>query len=207
MTIAQSLISFILAAGLLTITPGLDTALVLRTAMAEGPASAIKAALGVICGCLAWGAGVAVGLGVLLTAAPLAYQAVKWAGVSYLFWLGLQLLRRPRTALTTQAEAAAPGSANWFRKGMLQNLLNPKVGVFYISFLPQFIPAAVSPGYYTFFLAVIHGTLDVLWFGALILATQPLARLLQKPASIRLIDRFTGCAFIAFGTKLALARR
>jgi threonine/homoserine/homoserine lactone efflux protein len=207
MTIAQSLISFIFAAGLLTITPGLDTALVLRTAMAEGAASAIKAALGVICGCLAWGAAVAVGLGVLLTAAPLAYQAVKWAGVCYLLWLGVQLLRRPRATLATSPEAASPGRANWFRKGMLQNLLNPKVGVFYISFLPQFIPAAVSPGFYTFFLAVIHGTLDVLWFGALILATQPLARLLQRPASIRLIDRFTGCAFIAFGAKLALARR
>jgi threonine/homoserine/homoserine lactone efflux protein len=148
MTTAQALIAFGLAAGLLTITPGLDTALVLRTAAAEGWRRAAAVAVGIGLGCLAWGAAAAFGAGALLVASHAAYTILKWAGAAYLVWLGVNLLRKPRAAFDAGAgagEAALGGLAAALAKGFWNNLLNPKVGVFYVSFLPQFIPTGASP--------------------------------------------------------------
>jgi threonine/homoserine/homoserine lactone efflux protein len=209
-SISQSLISFVLAAGLLTITPGLDSALVLRTAATEGASRAIRAGLGIVVGCLVWGAVVAVGLGALLAASEIAFTVLKWVGVAYLSWLGLQLICRPRSQLTVSTDLDPRHvklRRGWFWKGLLQNLLNPKVGVFYVSFLPQFVPSSVSPGPYTFLLAAIHGGLGLVWFGILIVATRPIVGVLRRPGVLRAMDRLTGGVFIAFGAKLALSRR
>src|ERR1700749_2154351 len=105
-TLLASLAAFSVAAGLLTITPGLDTALVLRTAAVEGPKRAALAALGIGCGCLVWGAGVALGLGALLQASALAFTALKWAGAAYLVWLGINLIRKPRERFDLGARPA-----------------------------------------------------------------------------------------------------
>src|SRR5687767_5685693 len=115
--LAQSLTAFTFAAALLTITPGLDTALVLRTAAAEGARRALAAALGICLGCLAWGALVAVGLGMLLQASELAYLALKWIGAAYLLWLGLRLIFGRREAGAGDPEPAP--RANWFLRGLL----------------------------------------------------------------------------------------
>ena len=97
--LASSIVAFTAAATLLTVTPGLDTALVLRTAAVEGPRRALMAGLGICLGCLAWGAIVALGLGILLHASHFAYTMLKWAGAFYLVWLGVQLLLSKRDAL------------------------------------------------------------------------------------------------------------
>jgi threonine/homoserine/homoserine lactone efflux protein len=210
MTVSQSLISFVVAAGLLTITPGLDSALVLRTAATEGASRAILAGFGIIAGCLVWGAVVAVGLGALLAASEIAYTVLKWIGVAYLSWLGLQLICRPRSELpvaTGLDSRYVKRRSGWFWKGLFQNLLNPKVGVFYVSFLPQFVPSSVSAGPYTFLLAAIHGGLGLAWFGVLIVATRPIVRVLRRPKVLRAMDRLMGGVFLAFGAKLALSRR
>ena len=208
MTVTESLIGFALAAGLLTITPGLDTALVLRTAAVEGARSAVQAGLGILTGCLVWGAAVALGLGALLTASALAFNVLKWVGALYLLWLGINLLLRPRSAFTVAVVAGRVTSAgNWLRRGLLTNLLNPKIGVFYVSFLPQFLPAHVTAGPYIFLLALLHAVMGIAWFAVLISATRPIARLLQRPATVRRLDRLTGLVFVGFGVKLALARR
>jgi threonine/homoserine/homoserine lactone efflux protein len=202
--LAPSLITFAFAAALLTVTPGLDTALVLRTA-AEGPRRAFAAALGICLGCLAWGALVAVGLGMLLEASELAYVALKWTGAAYLLYLGLRLLLVPRDDAGTGG--APPPRANWFVRGLLTNLLNPKVGAFYVSFLPQFIPAGASVPATTLLLAAIHAALGLLWFALLIGATRPLARLLRDSRIVRALDRLTGGVLIFFGLKLAFSRQ
>ena len=200
----QSLIAFTLAAALLTVTPGLDTALVLRTAAAEGARRAFAAALGICLGCLAWGALVAVELGILLEASELAYLALKWIGAAYLLYLGLRLILVARDDSGTGE--LPPARANWFVRGLLTNLLNPKVGAFYVSFLPQFIPAGASVPPTTLLLAAIHSGLGLLWFLLLIGATRPLARLLRSGPLVRGLDRLTGGVLIFFGLKLAFSR-
>ena len=209
MTTAQSLIAFGLAAGLLTITPGLDTALVLRTAAAEGWRRASAVAVGIGVGCLAWGAAAAFGAGALLVASQTAYTILKWAGAAYLVWLGVNLLRRPRERFETGTDAPPPsgGLAAALAKGFWNNLLNPKVGVFYVSFLPQFIPAGASPAAFGLLLAAMHVVMGLAWAGGLILATAPIAKALRRPGVVRGLDRVTGGVFVAFGLRIALERR
>lgn len=213
MTITQSLIAYSIAAGLLTITPGLDTALVLRTAAVQGSRHAALAGLGIVSGCLIWGSAVALGLGALLSASQLAFTVLKWAGAAYLVWLGLHLLLMPRSRFEVDAPAAdsspkrRPRRDGWLRRGLLTNLLNPKVGVFYVSFLPQFVPAHVAAAPYIFLLAALHALMGLAWFAALILATRPIGRFLKRAATVRVLDRLTGLVFVGFGVKLATARQ
>jgi threonine/homoserine/homoserine lactone efflux protein len=207
-TTAQALLTFCVAAGLLTLTPGLDTALVLRTAASEGPRRAGLAALGVGLGCLVWGAAAALGAGALLAASHAAYTALKWAGAAYLLWIGLNLLLKPRARFEPGAAIAATGGdLAALRRGLLTNLLNPKVGVFYISFLPQFVPAGANPAAFAFGLAVIHVVMGLAWAAGLIAATAPLAGLLRRGAVVRGLDRVTGAVFVGFGLRLVLDRR
>ena len=208
MTVVQALLAFSVAAALLTVTPGLDTALVLRTAAVEGPKRAAFAGLGIIAGCLVWGAAVALGLGVLLEASTLAFNLLKWAGAAYLVWLGIGLILKPRERFDLAAPEGPRGDDfAWMRRGFLTNLLNPKVGVFYISFLPQFLPQGVPGGPFIFLLAALHGAMSVFWFAALIAATRPIAGALQRAPVVRWLDRLTGGVFLAFGVRLALERR
>ncbi|HZZ31207.1 MAG TPA: LysE family translocator [Phenylobacterium sp.] len=208
MTVFQALLAFSVAAGLLTLTPGLDTALVLRTAAVEGPKRAGLAAIGIGGGCLVWGAAAALGLAALLQASALAFNVLKWAGAAYLVWLGIGMLLRPRDRFEVgAADATGAGALAWLRKGFLTNLLNPKVGVFYVSFLPQFLPKGVAPAPFVFLLASLHVLMGLIWFAALIAATQPIARMLKTPAVVRWLDRATGLVFLGFGARLALERR
>lgn len=207
---AANLAAFALAAALLTLTPGLDTALVLRVAVAEGRGRAMLAALGIALGCLCWGIAAAIGLGALLTASEALYTLIKWAGAVYLVWLGIGLLRHPRRAVGVGAAAAAPagrGGFGWLARGLVTNLLNPKVGVFYISFLPQFIPAGSNATVAALLLALIHVAMGPAWFALLLTLGKPLTGRLRRPEIVARLDRLTGAVFVAFGLRLALERR
>ncbi|KML71582.1 LysE family translocator [Pectobacterium peruviense] len=207
MTLTESLIAFTFAAMLLTLTPGLDTALILRTATVEGSKKAFHAAFGINVGCLIWGAMVAFGLGTLIAASELAYNILKWCGAAYLCWLGLQMILKPRTELVMTASQTTSKHQNWFLRGMLGNVLNPKVGVFYVSFLPQFIPAGHSVVLWTYLLVLIHVFIGTLWSTTLIAATCPLARFLRRGSVVKWMDRTTGVVFLAFAARLAFSRR
>ena len=216
MTLTQSLLTFTVAAALLAATPGIDTALVLRALVASGARRALLAALGIAAGCLVWGAVVALGLGALLTASALAFNLLKAVGAAYLLWQGVKLLlRRSGTGLTqtsdstdstdpVAASTGAQGSAFW--SGFLTNVLNPKVGVFYVTLLPQFVVPDVPAGPYIFALAGIHVGLSLLWFVLLIAAARPLQRWLARPRVQTALDRITGGVFVAFGLRLVVAQ-
>jgi len=206
MTIADNLLAFTFAATLLTITPGLDTALVLRTATVEGKREGFRVALGINLGCLLWGAAVAFGLGALIALSELAFNVLKYCGAAYLAWLGLTMLLRPRRSFAT-ADTSTDARTNWLLKGMMGNVLNPKVGVFYVSFLPQFIPQGQPMIAWTFGLVSIHVVLGLLWSTALITATQSLAVWLRREQVVAWMDRVTGVVFVLFAVRLALSRR
>jgi threonine/homoserine/homoserine lactone efflux protein len=210
MTTEQALLSFTLTAGLLTITPGLDTALVLRTAAVEGGKQAMLAGIGICSGCLLWGAAASFGLSALLAVSGFAYNVLRIAGAVYLGYLGIKLIVRAFT-FTSSNIAVGPvlegdqGRDNslWLKRGLLTNLLNPKVGVFYLSFLPQFIPEGVQVWSFSMLLALIHATEGILWFLLLANATDSLSGWLRQRSVIIALDSTTGAIFIAFGLKLA----
>ncbi|MDC9606317.1 LysE family translocator [Xenorhabdus griffiniae] len=206
MTVMDSLLAFTVAATLLTLTPGLDTALVLRTATVEGGKKAFQAALGINTGCFIWGAMVAFGLGTLIAVSELAFNILKWCGALYLCWLGIQMIWHPNKDLGGEVSSSVKGQ-NWFIKGMFGNVLNPKMGVFYVSFLPQFIPQGHSPTLWTFSLVTIHVLLGTLWSLLLIYATRPLSHLLRRENVIKWMNRATGGLFLLFAFKLVMSSR
>lgn len=208
MSLESALLSFAVVAAVMTITPGLDTALVLRTAAVHGRRRAAAAALGISAGVLIWGLAAAIGVSALLTASELAYTILRYAGAAYMVWLGVGMLRR---ALRPQPDAkpdAAPGTplSPWayFRQGLLVNLLNPKIGAFYIALLPQFMPQDTPPAVAGVLLAAVHNVEGLLWFALLILAVDRMRALLSRPAAHRWIDGLAGAAVIGFGVRVAV---
>lgn len=210
MDLLPSLLSFALVAGLLTITPGLDTALVLRSAVAHGPRHGFATALGVNAGVLAWGAGAAVGVSALLTASTVAFTVLRVAGAAYMVWLGVRMLRAALTGTGAHDEAEggpAPEScwAAW-RRGLVTNLVNPKIGAFYVAVLPQFVPEGASPLTTGLLLALVHNVEGLAWFTVLILGADRARAVLRRRSARRAVDAVTGTALIGFGLRLGLTR-
>jgi threonine/homoserine/homoserine lactone efflux protein len=202
-------LAFAAVAAIVTITPGLDTMLVLRAAVGGGWRGGLPAALGVNLGCLAWAAASAAGLTALLAASRYAFDALRIAGACYLCVLGARALWSARKAAASGPGADAPvitGVAA-LRQGLLTNLLNPKVGLFYMSLLPQFLPDGAPVFWTSLLFAVIHNIEGMLWFTAVILAAGAARRALARPAVGRALSRITGVVFIGFGVRLALSDR
>lgn len=203
------ILSFLFAITILTLTPGFDTALVLRSAAAQGWKRAWATAFGVTLGCLVWGVAVGLGLGALLLASEMAYNLLKWIGAAYLLCLGVKLLINPRTQAEEgqHAQSKEQSYVACLTRGLFGNLLNPKVGVFYVTFLPQFIPAGASVPLWCTLMALTHMVIGLVWNAVLIGSSQYFAAHLRRPAVLKVMDRLTGCVFIGFAAKLALSRR
>lgn len=222
-TAFSAVASFAVVAGLMTIIPGLDTVLVVRTALAQGRRRGFAVALGINTGVLIWGAAAAVGVSALLVASRLAYDVLRLAGAAYLVWLGGTMLWRTwrragagrrRARSEVSREPAEPrhvradstqGSAlrSWAR-GVATNLLNPKIGAFYVAILPQFIPARAPHLLMGLTLAGVHDAEGIIWFAMLICAVHLARRFLESDKAHRVMDRITGMVLIGFGVRLAL---
>lgn len=210
MTLGAAVLSFAVVATALTVTPGLDTALVLRAALTRSRWEATATAGGIVAGLFVWGAAAAVGVSALLSTSELAYDVLRYAGAAYLVWFGVRLLVRAlRPKPSTDEPDRAAGDSSWraARAGLATNLLNPKVGIFYVALLPQFLPADSDPLLLGLLLAGVHALLSVGWFALLISLAGLLSRWLRRPATVRAIDGLTGVTLVGFGMRLVIAGR
>ena len=215
---------FITAGLLLNLTPGVDMALVLRCSAGQGFKAGAAAALGVGAGCSVHIALSALGLGALLAGSPLAFGLLRWAGAGYLVWLGWGLMRPPGDKRQSPADGALPAlprapaadAAPWrrlFGQGFLTNALNPKVAMFFLAFVPQFIAADAPHKSAAFGLLgavfVVNATavnLALAWAAAALrqrLGTNQ-ARQPALQAAGRWLNRGVGALFVALGLRLAL---
>jgi len=203
--VLSSLGSFVVV-GLLTLTPGMDTALILRTAAVGAPRRAWGVVLGIQSGTLVWGVLTSAGVTALLTASHLAYETLRWAGACYLVWMGVAMVWGSRSRRPQPVDEPAVGSDDFVpgsRRGLLTNLLNPKMGAFYVALLPQFIPAGAPTFGYGVLLAGVHIALGVVWSAVLVLLARRLRQVLRRPVARRLLDRITGTIIAGFGVRLA----
>ena len=210
MTVTHAVLGFAVVAAVLTIIPGLDTTLVLRTALVRGRAHGFAAMVGINLGSLTWGAAAAVGAAALLAASELAYRIVTIAGAAYMVYLGVAMIVKSFRGSVKPEEptAAARGAlGRSFATGYVTNLLNPKIGVFYIATIPQFIPAGASPLGMGILLAGVHAVLGMLWLSLILFGATVARRWLARPRALRVIDRIAGTVLIGFGAKLALGAR
>ncbi|MFJ5988713.1 LysE family translocator [Lentzea sp. NPDC092896] len=198
-----ALLSFTFVALLTVITPGLETLLVLRTALLVGRRAAMAVVVGSTLGCLVWATAGLVGLTALLQAFELAYDIVRWLGAGYLIYLGVKALWNSRRPVEIDEPAPVPSVRAAIRVGLLTNLLNPKPGVFYISLLPQFLP--VGQPAWGGVLVAIHLGIGLVWFPILITAAGRARAFLLRQRL--LLDRLSASALIAFGLKTAVDAR
>jgi threonine/homoserine/homoserine lactone efflux protein len=207
-TLGTAVLAFSVVALALTLTPGLDTALVLRAALTRGRRDATATAAGIVAGLFVWGAAAAVGVSALLTASRLAYDVLRYAGAAYLVWFGVRLLVRAVRGAVEAEPVGVAGSSPWraARQGLTTNLLNPKVGVFYVALLPQFLPAGSDPLAVGLLLAGVHGLITTAWFTLLIALAAALGARLRRPGTVRAVDGVTGTTLVGFGVRLAVSR-
>jgi threonine/homoserine/homoserine lactone efflux protein len=208
MALTHAVFSFALLGALLTVTPGLDTALVLRSAVTMGRGPAFATAVGINAGALIWGAAAAVGVSALLTASETAYLILRIAGAGYMFYLGVRMIigaLRPNGTVIEKAVPRGPSFWNTFGRGLLTNLLNPKIGAFYVAVLPQFIPAGSSPLSVGLLLALVHDLEGLIWFTAIIAGARAFRGFLGRRAVRRAVDGGTGAVLVGFGVKLGLS--
>ena len=202
-----AILAFAVAAGLLTLTPGLDTALVLRTAAVEGAAAARLALAGICTGLFVWGSATSLGLTALLAVSAVAYNVLRAAGALYLIYLGVQMCRREHKFEVLSGPLDDKGAHRWFWRGMLTNLLNPKVGVFYVTLLPQFIPPGGRIIIYSLLFTSIHAVEGIVWLTVLTTAVRPLRSWLSRRSVVRALDCSTGAVLIGCGLALAFEKR
>jgi threonine/homoserine/homoserine lactone efflux protein len=198
---------FVLSGLLLNITPGPDTAYIIGRTIQLGWRGGAAAALGISCGCLVHVLGAAIGLSALLMASSTAFLAVKLVGAAYLVLTGLQMLlsrAKPVAAITEAGGETLISRVFW--QGALTNILNPKVALFFLAFLPQFV-AADSPHKTLAFLTLglIFITTGTLWcFGIAAFAARAAGRIRQSTSLITWINRSLGGLFVYLGVRVAM---
>jgi len=203
---------FMLTGLVLNLTPGADTLLVVGRSAQGGWRHGAAAALGIGLGCMVHALAAALGVAALLAASTWAFGLLKWLGAAYLTWLGLQMLR---AALRGPAEAsvaagagpAEPGSLRQsLAAGLLTNLLNPKVGLFFLAFVPQFVDAgAASPLAAFLLLGLLFNLTGVGWL-LVVAALTARARGRVAPAAARALQAVGGALFVALAARLVAAR-
>lgn len=204
-----SLMAFLLAAVVITASPGPDNLMVLGMSLSRGRRQGIAFGLGCAFGCLSHTALAVLGVSALLAASPLAFTALKWLGGGYLCWLGIQAWRHAgQSAQPVSAQGADQPLARLFMKGMFANAINPKVGLFFLSFLPQFVdPTAGSVPVQLGVLGAVFTAQAAILFGLLGWFAGGLgAWLTRSPGVARWLDRTAGVLFLGLGLRLVLGR-
>jgi threonine/homoserine/homoserine lactone efflux protein len=216
---AQQLWMFMAAGVLLNLTPGPDVLFIVSQSLRGGVRAGVVAAWGITAGCFVHVGAAALGVGALLATSAAAFNAIKWLGAAYLMWMGLRLLwttAKPAgvawdagsalSAGVSEKSSEAPGLPWVFLKAFATNALNPKVALFFLAFVPQFIPANTPDPAWTFvWLGCLFNFNGLLICMAWALAASWLsqrARLMQR--GLQHLDRLAGFMFVGFGLKLAL---
>ncbi len=221
MSVDPRMYAFIGVAALLTVLPGADVALVTRNVLAVGRRKTLLTILGICAGCVIHATASALGISAILATSATAFNIMKTVGAAYLVWLGVQSIRRhperserqraksrdlhPDGGPSTHASRSLGMTA--FVQGFLTNILNPKVAVFYLTFLPQFVSPGENVLRRSLLLASIHIAMGLVWLTAYAWFVDRLGVVLTRPRVKASLERVTGGVLILLGARLAWERR
>jgi RhtB (resistance to homoserine/threonine) family protein len=208
-SVFQNLPAFVALSAVVICVPGPDTALIIRNTLSGGRRSGIASAVGIVCGIAVWTLAAAVGLAAVLSASEPVFRALQLLGAAYLVFLGLQSLaaaisrRGVGSARGVGMPQLTPGRA--FRQGLLSNLGNPKIAVFFVSLLPQFVTPNGDPALALIALGVVFSAMGLAWLTLYAVVVAKAGDLLRGRAR-RAIDAITGTVLVLFGLRLATER-
>jgi len=208
----STFLAFLSLATIVIITPGPDTAITIRNTLFAGRAGGVMTALGIASGQAIWALATSAGIVALLLASEPLFLAIKYAGAAYLIFLGLQALReaiRPSAATATDEERPirTMSAVAAFRQGVISDLGNPKMAVFFASLLPQFVPAENATFFSFFVLGLIFALMTLAWLILYAIVVSKIGDVLRRPAIRRWIEGATGSVLIALGVRVAAEQR
>jgi threonine/homoserine/homoserine lactone efflux protein len=200
---------FIVSGFLLNLMPGPDNLLIVARSVTQGWRAGVAAAIGIGSGTMVHVLAAAVGLSAILATSATAFTVVKYVGAAYILWMALGLLRSKRQPAGAQTQVAALPYRKIVAQGFLTNVLNPKVAIFFLAFVPQFIDAAAPDKALAFvILGCIFNLNGMLWcFSLALFSALVSARIKVSPSVSLWLNRVTGCLFVWLGIKLALSKQ
>jgi len=199
---AVALLTFLAAATLVIVAPGPDTLLVTRNVFRRGRWGGLVTGAGTVTGLALWSVAAALGLSALLAASEVGYNVVRVAGGLYLIWLGAASLRSHGAVPAAPTEAPAMPMHRAYLSGLLSNLLNPKIGVFFVTFLPGFVPIGAPIGTTAALLGAVFVLETALWLVVLVWLVGRGTGWLSRQGVRRWLDRVTGVVLIGFGIRV-----
>lgn len=201
-----ALLGFAAASTLIVLLPGPDTLVVIRNLLRGGRRRAIATVAGVVTGLVIWVGAASLGLSAVLRASHTGYDVLRYVGAAYLLWMGTQSVRgrsaRDGEALTPPRQHR-PLLGSGFVAGLATDLLNPKVGVFFVTFLPAFVPRGADVGVVTLVLGAIFAVETLIYFALLVGVADRVVSWMTDPRTRTRLDRGAGLVFIGFGLRLA----
>jgi threonine/homoserine/homoserine lactone efflux protein len=204
----QNVEAFLIAITILTLTPGVDTALVIKNTTRSGIKDGCVTSFGICAGLFIHAAFSAIGISAILLQSAQLFMAVKWVGALYLIWLGISSLKATFSGVkgldikTDGSRSFSPRRS--LREGFLSNVLNPKTAVFYLAFLPQFINPEHSPFLQSLLMAGIHFIIAMVWQCGVSMAVTSAQKLMKSSAMLTWMEGITGSVLIALGIKLMM---
>ncbi|MCX5206820.1 LysE family translocator [Streptomyces sp. NBC_00237] len=201
------MLTFAAASAVLVMIPGPDQALITRNALAAGRTAGLLTMLGGLLGLSVHVAAATLGISAVLLASATAFTVLKIVGAVYLVWMGIATLRSARQTLREDPDTAtrdpAERGGRHLRNGFLSNALNPKVALFFVTFLPQFLPSRGSVLPKALLLSLVFAVIYVLWFSLYVLTVDHLGKWLRRPRVRARIEQVTGVLLIGFAVRLA----
>lgn len=201
--------TFLILSLFVVMSPGIDTALITKRTISDGRTDGYKMGLGITAGSLVHTFAAAFGLSAILMQSAAAFEVIKYAGAVYLIYLGLSsfisLKRKKNSDIETKVKSDMKKSA--FKQGLLSNVLNPKVAMFFLTFLPQFVKAGENAQQQLIIMGIIYTLLSIFWFFLYVYFINYMREWLMSPKVQRVMDKATGAVLIGFGLKLALDKQ
>lgn len=197
-------LTFLLLSLFVVISPGIDTALITKTTIASGRKTGFQMALGISVGSLVHTFAAAFGLSAILMQSALAFEIVKYVGAVYLFYLGVSSLLAKNKK---QESHPSNEKGSSFQQGLFSNVLNPKVAMFFLTFLPQFVTPGAGTTKQLITMGVTYTVLSIAWFVLFVYFINHLREWLLAPTVQKWMEKATGLVLIGFGLKLALEKQ
>ncbi|MDM5333079.1 LysE family translocator [Ureibacillus composti] len=199
---------FIIMCILLIILPGPDTAIATKNTLTVGKTGGLKTALGTCCALLVHTSAAILGLSAIIVKSAFIFSVIKYVGAVYLIYLGVKTLwslrKKVEVAIADENNKHQIGNSSCFKQGFLTNLLNPKVAVFFLTFLPQFVNTESNTFLPFLIMGATYTVLTAIWFLLYVYSIHQISAFMKKPTAKNAMESITGAVLIGFGIKLAL---
>ncbi|MCM3619873.1 LysE family translocator [Sutcliffiella horikoshii] len=201
---------FVIMSILLIILPGPDTAIATKNTLAAGRAGGFKTIFGTFCAILIHTIAAVVGLSAIIVKSAFLFSVFKYVGAVYLVYLGVKTIWAIKNKKTTKQDEIVSinklGNKSHFKQGFLTNMLNPKVAVFFLTFLPQFVDPGTNTIGPFLLMGLTYALLTAIWFVLYIYLVDQISAFMKKPQTTTVIESITGAVLIGFGVKLAFEK-